>query len=138
LQSLARETGYPEDVIFTGSVPWAELPSHYTAGNVFAMPCRTRRGGLDVEGLGIVYLEASASGLPVVAGDSGGAPDAVLEGETGFVIPNDEGALVAIVDRLVVLLADPTMRNRLARAGRDWVKDAWSWERQVSTLQTLV
>ena len=88
-----------------------ELPSHYAAGNVFAMPCRTRRGGLDVEGLGIVYLEASASGLPVVAGDSGGAPDAVLEGETGFVIPNDEGALVAIVDRLAVLLADPTMRE---------------------------
>jgi phosphatidylinositol alpha-1,6-mannosyltransferase len=138
LQTLARETGYLEHVIFTGSVPWTELPSHYAAGTVFAMPCRTRRGGLDVEGLGIVYLEASASGLPVVAGDSGGAPDAVLEGETGFVIPNDEGALVAIVDRLTVLLADPTMRNRLAQAGRGWVKDAWSWERQVSTLQTLL
>ena len=72
---------------FTGAVPWAELPAHYGAGDVFAMPCRTRRGGLDVEGLGIVYLEASATGLPVVAGDSGGAPDAVLDGETGWVVP---------------------------------------------------
>ena len=74
-------------VVFTGGVPWEELPAHYAAGDVFAMPCRTRRGGLDVEGLGIVYLEASATGLPVVAGNSGGAPDAVREGETGFVVP---------------------------------------------------
>ena len=74
----------PTHVVFTGSVPWAELPAHYAAGDVFAMPCRTRRRGLDVEGLGIVYLEASATGLPVVAGDSGGAPDAVREGETGL------------------------------------------------------
>jgi phosphatidylinositol alpha-1,6-mannosyltransferase len=61
--------------------------SYYDAGDVFAMPCRTRRGGLDVEGLGIVFLEASVTGFPVVAGDSGGAPDAVLEGETGYVVP---------------------------------------------------
>ena len=73
-------------VLFTGAVPWPELPAHFDAGDVFAMPCRTRRGGLDVEGLGIVYLEASATGLPVVAGDSGGAPDAVLDGETGYVV----------------------------------------------------
>ena len=64
-----------------------ELPAYYDAGDVFAMPCRTRRRGLDVEGLGIVYLEASATGLPVIAGDSGGAPDAVLSGETGYVVP---------------------------------------------------
>ncbi|MER7914116.1 glycosyltransferase family 4 protein, partial [Streptomyces sp. NPDC096068] len=74
LHRLAAETGVAGSVRFTGAVPWAELPAHYGAGDVFAMPCRTRRGGLDVEGLGIVYLEASATGLPVVAGDSGGAP----------------------------------------------------------------
>ncbi|MGQ4424014.1 glycosyltransferase family 4 protein, partial [Streptomyces violaceoruber] len=83
LRRLAEETGVAAAVHFTGAVPWSELPAHYGAGDVFAMPCRTRRGGLDVEGLGIVYLEASATGLPVVAGDSGGAPDAVLDGETG-------------------------------------------------------
>ena len=68
----------------------ADLPAYYDAGDVFAMPCRTRRAGLDVEGLGIVYLEASASGLPVIAGDSGGAPDAVLPGETGYVVPGGD------------------------------------------------
>ena len=109
-------------MVFTGSVPWAELPAHYAAGDVFAMPCRTRRGGLDVEGLGIVYLEASATGLPVVAGDSGGAPDAVLDGETGFVVGGRD--LAALADRLVDLLSDPARaggdgrgRPRLGRAG---------------------
>ena len=95
LERLARQTGVERDVVFTGSVPWAELPAHYAAGDVFAMPCRTRRGGLDVEGLGIVYLEASATGLPVVAGDSGGAPDAVREGETGYVVRGRDVAAVA-------------------------------------------
>ena len=75
-------------------MPWEDLPAHYAAGDVFAMPCRTRGGGLDVEGLGIVYLEASATGLPVVAGDSGGAPDAVREGETGFVVDGRDQAAV--------------------------------------------
>ena len=67
-QARRARPGSPDSVRFTGPVPWAELPAHYGAGDVFAMPCRTRRGGLDVEGLGIVYLEASATGLPVVAG----------------------------------------------------------------------
>jgi hypothetical protein len=68
-----REHGVAAHVVFTGSVPWAELPAHYAAGDVFAMPCRTRRRA-GRGGLGIVYLEASATGLPVVGGDSGGAP----------------------------------------------------------------
>src|SRR5262249_46988651 len=87
LETMAREEGVADHVVFAGGVRWEELPAHYAAGDVFAMPCRTRRAGLDVEGLGIVYLEASATGLPVVGGDSGGAPDAVREGETGFVVP---------------------------------------------------
>ena len=74
-------------------------------GDVFALPCRTRGGGLDVEGLGIVLLEASASGLPVVAGHSGGAPETVREGVTGHVVDGrDTGALA---DALAGLLADP-------------------------------
>src|SRR6266487_6673950 len=78
LERLAERLCVVSSVIFAGSLPRDELPGYYDAGDVFAMPCRTRRLGLDVEGLGIVYLEASASGLPVIAGDSGGAPDAVL------------------------------------------------------------
>uniref|UniRef100_UPI003523C9A8 glycosyltransferase family 4 protein n=1 Tax=Streptomyces sanglieri TaxID=193460 RepID=UPI003523C9A8 len=115
LRRLARETGVGESVRFTGPVPWEELPAHYGAGDVFAMPCRTRRGGLDVEGLGIVFLEASATGLPVVAGDSGGAPDAVLDGETGWVVRG--GSAEESADRIVTLLRDPELRQRMGERG---------------------
>ena len=87
LERLASAAGVADSVLFTGPVSWDDLPAYYDAGNIFAMPCRTRRAGLDVEGLGIVYLEASATGLPVIGGDSGGAPDAILDGETGYVVP---------------------------------------------------
>ena len=86
LDRLVKQAGVADSVLFTGPVSWDDLPAYYDAGNIFAMPCRTRRAGLDVEGLGIVYLEASATGLPVVGGDSGGAPDAILDGETGYVV----------------------------------------------------
>ncbi|MFD6106111.1 glycosyltransferase family 4 protein, partial [Nocardia salmonicida] len=75
LRALAEALGVQDSVVFTGRVPSGELAAHHTIADVFAMPCRTRGAGLDVEGLGIVFLEASASGVPVVAGDSGGAPE---------------------------------------------------------------
>ncbi|WP_181796477.1 glycosyltransferase family 4 protein [Streptomyces sp. WELS2] len=136
LRRLARETGVAGSVRFTGAVPWAELPAHYGAGDVFAMPCRTRRGGLDVEGLGIVYLEASATGLPVVAGDSGGAPDAVLDGETGWVVRGGEPAEAA--DRIVTLLKDPALRRRMGERGRRWVEETWRWDLLAENLRTLL
>ncbi len=86
LQRLARDLGVAEEVVFTGPKPWAELPPHFAAGDVFCMPTRTRKAGLEVEGLGIVYLEAAASGLPVVAGNSGGAPETVDQDRTGLVV----------------------------------------------------
>ena len=133
LDRLARGV---DGVVFAGSVPWAELPEHYAAGDVFAMPCRTRRGGLDVEGLGIVYLEASATGLPVIAGNSGGAPDAVRDGETGYVIDGrDPGALA---DRVATLLTDRDLARRLGEAGRAWVESDWRWETQAATLSALL
>jgi phosphatidylinositol alpha-1,6-mannosyltransferase len=125
LAALARRLGVADHVVITGGVPYAELPAHYAAGDVFAMPCRTRRAGMDVEGLGIVYLEASAVGLPVVAGDSGGAPDAVRRGETGFVVSGRSEA--ALVDRLVTLLTDAGLRDRMGAAGRAWVEREWPW-----------
>ena len=136
LKQLAVRTGVDASVRFTGAVPWAELPAHYGAGDVFAMPCRTRRRGLDVEGLGIVYLEASATGLPVVAGDSGGAPDAVLDGETGWVVPGGSPAPTA--DRIVTLLADPELRRRMGDRGRQWVEDAWRWDLLAQRLRDLL
>ncbi|MFF8292047.1 glycosyltransferase family 4 protein [Streptomyces sp. NPDC016309] len=136
LRRLAAGTGVAGSVRFTGAVPWEELPAHYGAGDVFAMPCRTRRGGLDVEGLGIVYLEASATGLPVVAGDSGGAPDAVLDGETGWVVRGSSPAESA--DRIVTLLQDPELRRRMGERGRAWVEEKWRWDLLAEHLKRLL
>jgi phosphatidylinositol alpha-1,6-mannosyltransferase len=136
LSRLARDSGVADDVVFTGTVAWEELPAHYAAGDVYAMPCRTRRGGLDVEGLGIVYLEASATGLPVVAGDSGGAPDAVRAGETGYVVGGRD--IAAIADRVATLLADPELARRLGAAGRAWVEAEWGWQTQADRMRALL
>jgi phosphatidylinositol alpha-1,6-mannosyltransferase len=136
LRRLAAATGVERQVVFTGGVPWAELPAHYAAGDVFAMPCRTRRAGLDVEGLGIVYLEASATGLPVVTGDSGGAPDAVLDGETGFVVPGRSTGLLA--DRIARLLADRDGARAMGEKGRAWVEREWRWDTLADRLGVLL
>jgi phosphatidylinositol alpha-1,6-mannosyltransferase len=136
LSGLARSLGVGDHVVFTGGVPHRELPAHYVAGDVFAMPCRTRWAGLDVEGLGMVYLEAAACGLPVVAGDSGGAPDAVRDGETGYVVHGRDVAAVA--DRLVTLLQDDALRARLGTAGRAWVSTEWRWDVLAPRLRTLL
>jgi phosphatidylinositol alpha-1,6-mannosyltransferase len=136
LARLAREHDVESDVIFTGSVPWAELPEHYAAGDVYAMPCRTRAGGFDVEGLGIVYLEASATGLPVLGGDSGGAPDAVREGETGYVV--DGRDVPAIASRLIELLTDRAKAKSMGAAGRAWVEREWRWETQAARMEALL
>ncbi|WP_460307837.1 glycosyltransferase family 4 protein [Actinocorallia aurea] len=136
LERLVDEAGVRDSVVFTGAVPWRELPAHYDAGDVFAMPCRTRRGGLDVEGLGIVYLEASATGLPVVAGDSGGAPDAVLKGETGLVAPGRSPGAVA--DAVATLLSDPEKARAMGQRGRTWVEREWTWSRQSERFSAIL
>ena len=136
LERLVARTGLTEHVVVTGPVDQDELPAHYAAGDVFAMPCRTRNRGLDVEGLGIVYLEASACGLPVVAGDSGGAPDAVLPGETGYVVPGRDVAEVA--DRVSELLLDRERAAWMGARGRDWVQEAWGWDRAAQRMDDLL
>lgn len=123
-------------VRLTGSVPWEELPAHYDAGDVFAMPCRTRLHGIDVEGLGIVYLEASATGLPVVAGASGGAPEAVRHNETGYVV--DGRSTHAVADALVVLLRDPERARAMGENGRSWVEREWRWDALAARLDVLL
>ena len=136
LEQMVADARLSRDVIFTGSVPWADLPGYFDAGDVFAMPCRTRRGGLDVEGLGLVYLEASATGLPVVAGDSGGAPDAVIDGETGYVV--DGRSPAQVVERIADLLNDPAKAQELGRRGRAWVERAWRWDLIADRLHGLL
>ena len=136
LRGLASALDLDGDVVFTGRVPSAELAAHHTIADVFAMPSRTRGAGLDVEGLGIVYLEASASGVPVVAGKSGGAPETVLEGRTGTVVDGraDNAVAAAVID----ILSDRDAAARMGAAGREWVADQWSWDTRGVRLRTLL
>lgn len=122
-------------VRFAGGVSHADTPPYYAAADVFAMPCRTRRAGLEAEGLGIVFLEAAASGLPVVVGDSGGAPDTVLDGRTGRVVDGTDPAAVA--EALTGILLDPD-RAVMGAAGREWVRDSWSWDASARHLTELL
>jgi len=126
LDRLVARCGVSDSVVFTGPVRWEDLPAYYDAGNIFAMPCRTRRAGLDVEGLGIVYLEASATGLPVIGGDSGGAPDAILDGETGYVVPGR--SIDALAGKLIQLLADPAGAAAMGDKGQAWIEREWTWD----------
>lgn len=136
LRTRVRALGLEADVRVVGEVAWDDLPFYYAAADVFAMPCRTRLGGLDVEGLGIVYLEAQACGVPVVAGCSGGAPEAVIDGTTGRVVDGtDPGAVSrAIVD----LLRDADLRAAMGAAGRAFVERNWTWPVIVHRLDALL
>ena len=130
-----------DDVVFTGIVEEAELPAHFAAGDVFAMPCRERRGGFEVEAFGIVFIQAQAVGVPVVAGDIGGVPDAV-----GGVDPGDDpgGVLVdgtdlaAVTDAVGALLADPARARRLGERGARRVAEGFTWPARTEQLRALL
>ena len=136
VERLAATCGVSEHVVFAGRVPWSETPAYYDAGDVFCMPTRTRLFGLESEALGICYLEAAASGLPVVAGDSGGAPDAVLDGENGFVV--DGRSVSAVAGSVSQLLLDRPLARRFGERGRVWVRSQWTWNQQELQLQGLL
>ena len=136
LERLTDELGLREAVVFTGAKPWAELPPYFAAGDVFAMPTRTRKAGFEVEGLGIVYLEGSATGLPVVAGDSGGAPDAVQDGTTGYVV--DGRSTDDIAAKVSTLLLDKELAAQMGMAGRRWVEREWRWDDLAKRLEGLL
>jgi len=136
LQVLASAQAPPASVVFAGEVPSEDLPGVYAAGDVFAMPCRSRYGGLEVEGLGIVFLEAAACGKPVVAGRSGGASEAVCDGETGLVVEGTEPKAVALaVSRL---LGDPAEAARMGAAGRARIEAQFTWDGAADTLAGLL
>ncbi|WP_407317344.1 glycosyltransferase family 4 protein [Isoptericola halotolerans] len=136
LRRLVRDRDLADRVVLAGGHPHTAMPAFYAAADVFAMPSRSRRGGLEVEGLGIVYLEAQAAGLPVVVGTSGGAPDAVRDGDTGFVVDGTDPDDVA--RRLVELLADPARRRRMGADGPAWVRGAWTWDQRFDILHDLL
>ena len=136
LRRLAERFDVGEHVTFTGGVPAADLPAYHAMADVFAMPCRTRGAGLDVEGLGIVFLEASATGVPVVAGSSGGAPETVQHNKTGLVV--DGRSVNQVADAVTELLADPDRAAAMGAAGRDWVTAQWRWDDLAARLGDLI
>lgn len=126
LKKLVARHNVADHVSFIGRIQYAQLPQYICAGDVFAMPSRSRFFGLEVEGLGIVYLEASACGLPVIAGSSGGAPDAVLNGVTGFVVDGQNNQEIAAA--AIRLLGDLDGAKTMGAAGREWIIENWRWE----------
>lgn len=117
-------------VRFEIDVPWADLAGLYRQMDVFCMPCKSRWGGLEVEGLGLVFLEAAATGLPVLAGDSGGSPETVLPGVTGYVVSDVDG----IVEGLDILLSEAASAREMGERGRSFVVEEFTWERVVERL----
>jgi phosphatidyl-myo-inositol dimannoside synthase len=125
LRRLATELGAP--VRFLGRVPHDDLPRLYGCADLFAMPCRTRWGGLEQEGFGIVYIEAAACGVPQVAGDSGGAAEAVEDGVTGLIVHRPEDAS-EVADAFTALLDDPARRALMGKASRARAETEFSYD----------
>jgi len=127
LEQIAHNLGVTQAVEFVGQVSDQILPEVYRMAHIFVMPVREEQETASIEGFGIVYLEAAASGLPVVAGRSGGAVEAVQEGKTGFLVPpNDPEALIQALRKL---LTDPALRRRMGQTGRRWVEEEMNWDR---------
>ncbi len=136
LEKIAKKLGVSASISFVGRVQYDDLSHYICAGEIFAMPSRSRLGGLEVEGLGIVYLEASACGLAVIAGKSGGAPDAIVEGVTGYAVDGNDVA--AIAKKAIMLLANPLEAKKMGEQGRNWVTQNWRWEIWASKFQELL
>jgi phosphatidylinositol alpha-1,6-mannosyltransferase len=136
LVKRASELKVTQAITFIGRIQYAQLPRYICVGDIFAMPSRSRLAGLEVEGLGIVYLEASACGLAVIGGKSGGAPDAVLEGETGFAVDGTSPQEVAAA--AIKLLNDPALAQQMGARGRKWIIDEWRWEIWSQRFATLL
>jgi phosphatidylinositol alpha-1,6-mannosyltransferase len=126
LVKRVKKLGLEESVTFVGRINYEKLPEYICVGDLFAMPSRSRFGGLEVEGLGIAYLEASACGLPVIAGSSGGAPDAVVDGKSGEVVNGTD--ITAIAKTVIKFLRDPEGSRQMGQFGRNWVVEKWRWE----------
>ena len=136
LQNLVHQLKLESSVTFIGRIQYQDLPMYICVGDIFAMPSRSRLMGLEVEGLGIVYLEASSCGLPVLAGDSGGAPDAVIQNETGLVVSGTDNKEIA--SAAVALLTNLEASQKMGTVGRQWIVDNWRWEIWSKTFEELL
>jgi phosphatidylinositol alpha-1,6-mannosyltransferase len=125
LERLIDKLGAPVHLL--GRVPGVDLPSLYACADVFALCCRSRWGGLEQEGFGIVFLEAAAAGVPAVAGASGGAAEAVTDGETGIVV-HDPSDAAAVASAIETLLSDPALAARQGQAARSRAETEYSYD----------
>ena len=133
VRTLVAELGIAQQVLFVGAVSTTDLPAYYAAADVFVLPNRVE--GRDFEGFGIVYLEAGASGVPVIAGSSGGVPEAVQDGVTGLLVSGtDEEELFVALKQLI----DSRERRRaMGQAGRDRAVNEFSWNRAAARVAAI-
>ena len=136
LQKLVERNKIEESVTFEGRVQFRDLPMYMCAGDIFAMPSRSRLMGLEVEGLGSAYLEASACGLPILAGDSGGVPDAVIHNKTGLVVNGRDEKLIAAA--AIALLTNLDSAREMGKVGREWILENWRWEKWSKDFEDLL
>lgn len=133
LEGLVRSLGVGERVLFGNEVPDHELPRYYAACDIFLLANRVEKG--DFEGFGIVFLEAAATGKPVIGGASGGVAEAVQHGETGLLVAAEDPAVVA--QAIETLAASAELRQRLGRAGRERAEHRFSWEAAAATVERV-
>lgn len=136
VRELAGTLGVEDAVTFTGQVPDAELAEYFAAGDVFAMPCRERKRGLEVEAFGIVFIQAQAVGVPVVAGDIGGVPDSLQAGRTGLLV--DSSDRDSVLTGIVELLTDPDRLRTMGRAAAGFVERDFTWAQRTRELRSLL
>jgi phosphatidylinositol alpha-1,6-mannosyltransferase len=136
LEQLSLELGVDEAVDFLGYAENGDLPSIYQSADIFVLPSREMKDESSIEGFGIVYLEASACGLPVIAGRSGGAVEAVIEGETGILVDPYDSEILG--EAIIYLIDDPDRRARMGMAGREWVVREMNWVRAASEIYKLL
>jgi phosphatidylinositol alpha-1,6-mannosyltransferase len=136
LEELAEQVGVRDRVHFTGYLPIDDLAAALDLSDAFVLACRDDRRGLQTEGLGLSTLEASATGLPVVVGVSGGSGDSLIDGVTGFLV--DSSGPDEIATALITLLTDPPRAREMGARGAQWVERTWTWPAAVDRLTRLL
>ena len=136
LERLAREVGVDEHVVFAGFVPERDLPSYYRAAQVMAVPSREFRKNLPVEGFGIVYVEASACGTPVIGGRGGGTEESIADGVTGFRVEQSDPQ--AIADAAIKLMDDRQLAETMGQNGRQRAVESFNWTAQAERLRAFL
>jgi phosphatidyl-myo-inositol dimannoside synthase len=126
LKKLAGRRGVAESVTFAGPQPWEKIPSYYSAGDIFALPTRSRFLGTETEGLPLVFVEAAAASLPLIGGNCGGVSDAVREGETGFLV--DGSVPQESAEAIIRLLDEPEKMRCMGASARRMVEEDFTWD----------